>query len=110
MIVISKKKDIAILFSMGATKQFITKIFLYEGLLIGVIGTSVGLLLGIGIVFIQKQFGLVGMDVQSAIVDAFPVKMELMDVFYTGITTLSITILLSIQPAFKASSFDVEKL
>lgn len=110
MIVISKKKDIAILFSMGATKQFITKIFLYEGLLIGVFGTSVGLLLGIGTVFIQEQFGLVGMDVQSAIVDAFPVKMKLMDVFYTGITTLSITILLSIQPAFKASSFDVEKL
>lgn len=110
MIVISKKKDIAILFSMGATKQFITKIFLYEGLLIGVIGTSVGLVLGIGIVWLQQEFGFVGMDVQSAIVDAFPVKMKLIDVFFTGITTLSITILLSIQPALKAGNFDLEKL
>jgi ABC-type antimicrobial peptide transport system permease subunit len=110
MIVISKKKDISILFAMGATRKFISQIFFAEGFIIGIIGTSVGLTLGIGIVVIQQQFGLIGMDVQSAIVDAFPVKMELIDVFFTGITTLGITLLLSIHPAIKASNFKFEKL
>lgn len=110
MIVISKKKDISILLAMGATRKFISQIFFAEGFIIGAIGTSVGLTLGIGIVIIQQQFGLIGMDVQSAIVDAFPVKMELIDVFFTGITTLGITLLLSIHPAIKASNFKFEKL
>ena len=110
MIVISKKKDISILFAMGATKKFITQIFLAEGFLIGMIGTSVGLLLGVSFVLLQQHFGLIGMDVQSAIVDAFPVKMEWSDAVFTGATTLTITLLLSIHPALKASNFDLEKL
>ncbi len=110
MIVISKKKDISILFAMGATRKFISQIFFAEGLIIGLVGTGAGLILGIGIVFLQEQFSLVGMDVQSAIVDAFPVEMEFIDILFTGITTLGITLLLSIHPALKASKFKFEKL
>ena len=95
---------------MVLTKKFITQIFLAEGFLIGMIGTSVGLVLGVSFVLLQQHFGLIGMDVQSAIVDAFPVKMEWSDAVFTGATTLTITLLLSIHPALKASNFDLEKL
>ncbi|MCP4521456.1 MAG: FtsX-like permease family protein [Cytophagales bacterium] len=109
IIVISKKKDISILVSMGATKSFIRKIFLAKGFLIGATGTFAGLILGVGIILGQQTFGFVGMNVQSSLVDAFPVKMEVLDIVLTGTTTLIITILLSIQPAIKASNFSFKK-
>jgi lipoprotein-releasing system permease protein len=80
LIILDKKKDIAILYSMGATGKFIKRIFLYEGMLVTFIGAASGLLLGGLIIFLQEQFGLVGFgSSNSFIISAYPVDAQLPD-------------------------------
>ncbi len=109
MIVISKRKEIAVLKSMGATKAHIRRIFLAEGFLIGLVGTTLGLFIGVSICLLQEHYGFYKMNVQTAITDAFPFKVEWFDILTTGSITLFVTLLVSIQPAIKASKVDVAK-
>lgn len=79
LVILDKSKDIAILYSMGANQKLIKRIFLYEGLLITFIGAISGILLGGLIALLQQQFGIIGMGSGSFVVDAYPVKVKLMD-------------------------------
>jgi len=103
MLVIDKQKDIAILSAMGATANTIRNIFLAEGALIAFTGAFIGLLLGFLICWAQQTFGLVSMGMQTAIVDSYPVRMQLQDFVMTGATILLITFIVSIRPAMKAA-------
>lgn len=103
MLVISKKKDIANMYSMGATASFVRQIFLWEGALIGIVGAGTGLLLSISFCLLQQKVGVIGMSVESALVEAMPVDMQLFDGLFTVIATIGITVLISIYPAMKAS-------
>ncbi len=111
MLVIEKKKDISVLISQGASSKLIRLIFLYEGCIVAFTGAGLGLLLGLAISWIQQEFGIIGMGMQSAIVNNYPVKIQLGDVVITVIAIITITILASIQPALKASkSFALKTL
>jgi lipoprotein-releasing system permease protein len=107
MLVIDKKKDIAILASMGATAKTIQNIFLLEGALVAFIGAAYGLTLGMLICNLQQTFGLVSMGMATSVVEAYPVKMELEDFMFTGIAIVVITLLVSIRPARKAAAMSV---
>ena len=107
MLAIDKKKDIAILFSMGATQKLVTRIFLGEGAIIALGGASVGLVLGFLVVFLQQEFGLVSMGMQTSVLAAYPVKMEVMDFVFTAITIVLITFLASIRPALVAAKSEI---
>lgn len=78
MLIIEKKKDIAILYNIGADIPLIRNIFLMEGMLITAIGAILGLLLGILICWLQIKFSLVRFT-EGYVVDAYPIKFELMD-------------------------------
>ena len=108
MLVIDKKKDIAILSAMGATPVIIRNIFLGEGAIIALIGAGTGLLLGLLVCWIQQTFGLISMGMATALVDAYPVKMLLRDFLLTGLTIIIITLLVSIRPALKASAVEAK--
>ncbi len=108
MLVISKKRDIANFYAMGASRNFVKKIFLFEGALIGVIGSGSGLLLGILFCYLQKEYGIIPMSVESSIVHYMPVEMNWFDGAFTVIATLSITLLISIYPAIKASRVNIK--
>lgn len=73
MIVLEKTKDIAVLKTMGATQQFITKVFLLEGLLIALIGSVTGIALATVIGFIQINFEIIKMNTSTMVVDAYPI-------------------------------------
>jgi lipoprotein-releasing system permease protein len=109
MLAIEKKKDVAILFSMGASPEFIKKLFLMEGFIIASIGASLGLISGGLICWAQKTFKLVSMGMETSIVDAYPVEMQPLDFIFTGITILIITMAISYRPAVKASKFIVRE-
>jgi len=109
MLAIEKKKDIAIMISMGAAKGIIKKIFLYEGAIVAFTGAVLGLILGFVIVFIQQEFGLVSLGVRSSIVDAYPVKLKAMDFVYTGLVVVAIKLLASYIPARNASRTVVQE-
>lgn len=103
MLAIDKQKDVAILTAQGATRGLIRNIFLLEGCIVAFTGAFTGLLLGLGVSFLQQEFGLVTMGMQTAIMDAYPVKVEWMDVLFTVLSLIVITIITAIQPAINAS-------
>jgi lipoprotein-releasing system permease protein len=104
MLVLEKRKDISILKSMGTTKFGIQKIFLAEGLLLGLIGTASGILLAIIICLLQIKFHLIKMLGGSFIIDYFPVKMIATDFLLVATTTVVIAFLAAWFPARKAAS------
>jgi len=103
MLVIDKKKDLAVLQAMGAPGALLRKIFLAEGCIIAFSGGLTGLLLGLLISWLQQTFGLVGIGVSGAISQAYPVKIEWLDVALTVFFIAVVTVLAAIQPARKAS-------
>ncbi len=103
MLALDKKKDISILAALGAHESFIQKIFLNEGALIAFLGAGIGLVLGGAICWLQDTFGLVGMGMENAIVNSYPVKMKFTDFLLTALVIISITAIVSVYPARKAS-------
>jgi lipoprotein-releasing system permease protein len=97
MLIIDKKKDIAILKSMGASMQTIKNIFLFQGMLISAYGAIGGIITGLIICFIQEKFGVIGLGAGgSFVIDAYPVKIILLDIIFVLITVLIIGLLASI--------------
>ncbi len=111
MLVIDKKKDLAVLKALGAPADLLRKTFMAEGSLIAFSGAFIGLLVGLLIAGAQQEFGLVSMGVPGAISDAYPVKIEWLDVVLTALVVVMITVLSSLQPARKAAkSLDLNLL
>jgi lipoprotein-releasing system permease protein len=97
MLIIEKKKDITILWSMGADERLVRRIFLVEGLLVTTLGALGGLVLGAMICWIQQHFGVVKLQVSggSFLIDSYPVSMHLFDfvmvfltVFFIGLAAV----------------------
>nr|WP_246455334.1 FtsX-like permease family protein [Hymenobacter citatus] len=107
MLVIDKKKDVAILRAMGATTQLVRNIFLLEGAIVAMVGAITGLVLGVSICWLQQTFHLVSMGMATAVVDSYPVKMQATDIVLTGLAIIVITISVSIRPALNAARLDV---
>lgn len=105
MLALDKKKDIAILASMGADSRLLKKVFIMEGFLIAAIGTFLGLMLGAGIVLLQQNFSLISMGMNSSVVDGYPVKLALLDFVYVFVAMSAVTIIISSRPASLASKF-----
>ncbi len=107
MLAIEKKKDISVLYAMGATSKLIRQIFLKEGAMIAFIGCAVGLILGLVLALAQQEYELIGMGMQSAIVMAYPVKIQASDFLLVGASISLITILTSYRPAIIASRVNI---
>jgi lipoprotein-releasing system permease protein len=108
MLALEKKKDIAILFSMGASQNLIKNIFLLEGTIIAFLGAFTGIILGLAICIVQQEFGIVPMGMETSVVDAYPVKIQAGDFISAALTILVITILISYRPAVKASKVTIK--
>lgn len=95
MLIIEKQRDINILRSLGASKKFIRRIFVWEGTLISSGGALAGLIMGFFICYIQIQYGIITIQAQGTfIVDSYPVHMEVYD-FVLVFATVSLTGLLA---------------
>lgn len=79
MLVIDKKKDIAILTSLGAGKKLIQGIFFFEGMMISAFGCIAGIALGLIFCILQQRYGLVKMGAKASIIDAYPVSLRFSD-------------------------------
>ncbi|HSH65434.1 MAG TPA: FtsX-like permease family protein, partial [Bacteroidia bacterium] len=89
MLIIEKKKDISILSSMGADMLLIRRIFLFEGLLITIIGAMSGLILGLLICWIQITFSVVKFG-EGYVVDAYPMKIQSTDILIISMVVMLI--------------------
>jgi lipoprotein-releasing system permease protein len=114
MIVMEKNKDIAIMKSMGATSQSIMKIFIYQGLIIGVIGTALGCVTGLAValnlqkisLFVEKIFNFKILPGDVYYLSELPSKVNYGDVVIIVIGTLLICFLSTIYPSLRASRTD----
>jgi lipoprotein-releasing system permease protein len=114
MIVMEKSKDIAILKSMGANSRSIMKIFIYQGLIIGVIGTTLGCVTGLAIalnlqkvsLFVEKIFHFKILPGDVYYLSELPSKVNYGDVVIIVIGTLLLCFLSTIYPSLKASQTD----
>lgn len=103
MTVIEKRRDIGVMKAMGASDNGIMRIFLYEGAMIGIIGTAIGLILGIGLCVLQSSFGLFKLDTNSYLLPALPIEMRLMDVLLVSLTALILALGAALYPARRAA-------
>jgi lipoprotein-releasing system permease protein len=114
MIVMEKSKDIAILKSMGATSRSIMKIFIYQGLIIGIIGTTLGCVAGVTIalniqkvsLFVEKIFHFKILPGDVYYLSELPSKVNYGDVAIIAAGTLLICFLSTIYPSLRASKSD----
>lgn len=90
MLIIEKQRDIEILRSLGADNDLIRKIFIFEGWLISIIGAFTGIVLGFVVCWLQQTYGLVKLQSESLIMDAYPVVMKLRDFIAVPATVLLI--------------------
>lgn len=106
MLVLEKQKDIGVLHAIGASRGFIQRIFLSEGLLLALIGAAVGMLLALLIAYLQIRYHLVPLTGGSFLISYFPVKLRLQDFVLVGATVFVIAILASWLPSRKAAAQD----
>jgi lipoprotein-releasing system permease protein len=90
MLIIEKERDIKILRSLGADNILIRKIFIFEGWMISIFGAAGGLLLGFIICWLQHKYGLIRLQSEALLLDAYPVIMKLKDFLMVLSTVLLI--------------------
>jgi len=106
MVVMSKGKDIAILKSMGATSRSIMRIFIYEGVIIGLTGTFLGVLGGLGLCKILSKYQFIQLPSNVYPITTLPVKVLPLDVTMVAVSAALITLLATIYPSWQASKID----
>ena len=114
MVVMEKNRDIAILKSMGAPSSGILKIFVIEGLVIGVVGTIMGTTLGLGAAFnleritgfVEDLFGFKILASDVYYIDKLPSQVNPLDVSLIVITAILISFLATLYPSWRASKLD----
>ena len=106
MVVMSKGKDIAILKSMGATSKGIMKIFIYEGLVIGLAGTVLGVIGGLALCEVLSRYQFIKLPSDVYPITTLPVKVLPMDVTLIAVSAALITLLATIYPSWQASKID----
>jgi lipoprotein-releasing system permease protein len=106
MLAIEKKKDLAVLKSMGAKNSLIRGIFLKQGALIAFSGAILGLILGLLLVGAQAEFGMISLGIASGVVDAYPVRIHWPDLGWISLAVVTITLLASWRPAWIAAQVD----
>lgn len=107
MIVIQKQRDIGILMSMGFTRNHIRRVFLYQGLYIGLIGSFVGGGIGVLVCYLQDTFALVKLSGSAAfLIDAYPVLISWTDILAIVAVTMSLCLIAALYPARRAASVE----
>lgn len=102
MLILDKKKDIAVLLSLGAKPGLIKRIFLAEGVIFSIIGFIIGSFLMLSIYQIQTQHGIVKMPGNTFVVQHFPLQIKFIDFLAAFIVIFLIGMLASYLPTLKA--------
>ena len=106
MMVLEKTKDIGILKAIGATNNAVKMIFRLQGLLIGVIGTALGLILGVGLCAILKRYQFIQLPKEIYYIDHLPVEMQASDLVIISLAAVLISLAATVYPAQAASKLD----
>ena len=103
MVVMEKTRDMAILRAMGATPWNIMHIFMFQGLLVGIIGLMTGLSLGLGICYLLANHFPIRLPIDFYGPTYLPVRIEALDVMIVAVSAVAISFLATIYPSLRAA-------
>ncbi|MCM8783633.1 MAG: lipoprotein-releasing ABC transporter permease subunit [Candidatus Omnitrophica bacterium] len=106
MLVMEKTKDIGILKAIGIPTSSIKLIFSYEGMIIGILGTVLGLVSGCGLCYLLENYQFIKLPPDIYYIDRIPVRMERLDLFLVTFFALLISYIATIHPARQASRLE----
>jgi len=106
MIVLEKTREIGILRAMGATGRKIMRIFMIDGLFVGGIGTTAGLIIGYVLCWALGKYKFISLPADVYFLDKLPVKMQPLDFVIVGVSAIVISFIATIYPALRASKMD----
>jgi lipoprotein-releasing system permease protein len=106
MVVMEKNKDIAILKSMGAAGKSIMRIFIFEGLMIGIMGTLIGLIGGYVLCVLLGKYQFISLPKDVYYISHLPVKMSGVDFLLVALSALGISFLATLYPSWQASKLN----
>jgi lipoprotein-releasing system permease protein len=111
MVVADKTKEIGILKAMGMPARSIRRIFFAQGLVIGVVGTALGMVLGFAAALALDKYQFIKLDAQVYFIDHLPVSTEPMDVMWIVIASIAIAAIATVYPSVQASRlFPIEAI
>jgi lipoprotein-releasing system permease protein len=106
MVVMEKRKDIAILKSIGASSRDIMVIFISQGVVIGLIGTALGLISGFLIGYLEETYHIISLPSSVYYITTLPVRMTAGEFVAIGSSALFLSFAATIYPSYKASKID----
>ena len=103
MLVMEKYRDIAVLMSMGARREQIRRIFVYQGLLIGTVGTAIGLLAGYTLSFLANRYQWIGLDKEVYSLSFVPLEPRWVDGLWIAAAAILVSYLATLYPSRNAT-------
>jgi len=103
MVVMEKTRDVAILRAMGATSRNIMNIFMFQGLLVGLVGTLTGLAAGLGLCHLLAKYQFIKLPSDVYYLSNLPVRVEMADILIVTLAAVLISFLATIYPSWHAS-------
>jgi lipoprotein-releasing system permease protein len=102
MVVMDKKRDIGVLLSMGATSRAVMRIFILEGLIVAVLGTVAGSLLGVVTSYLVERYEVVSLPGDVYFIDKLPIRMEALDFISVAVAAVVICLIATLYPSWRA--------
>jgi len=106
MMVMGKTRDIAILKAMGAMDGSIRKIFIFKGMIIGSVGTTLGVCLGFIMCKLLEKYKFIDLPGDVYYISTLPVRLEALDVFIIAASAMAICFVATLYPARQASKLN----
>jgi len=103
MMVMEKTKDIAVLMSLGTKKRQIRRVFIAQGVLIGVIGTAIGLVIGYAISWTGAHYHFISLSAEVYSIDYVPFAPRLLDGLIVALVSIGISFVATIYPSWSAA-------
>jgi lipoprotein-releasing system permease protein len=103
MMVMEKTRDIAVLMSMGTRKSQVRRLFVAQGMLIGVIGTAIGLVLGYGLSWAGAHYHLISLSPEVYSIDYVPFAPRAIDGLLVAVIAIGISFIATIYPSWSAA-------
>src|SRR5271166_3686973 len=103
MMVMEKTRDIAVLVSMGAKKKQVRRIFMLQGVLIGVIGTVIGLVLGYSVSWAAGHYHLLSLSAEVYSIDYVPFAPRVWDALLVSVVAIGISFVATLYPSWSAA-------
>lgn len=103
MMVMEKTKDIAVLMSMGARRRQVRRIFIMQGLLVGLVGTIAGLMLGYGIALTGARYHLISLSPEVYSIDYVPFAPRAWDGIMVAVMAIFVSFVATLYPSWSAA-------